>query len=135
MSRKLTHDLCIYKTALADQDLITMVASDFRLFSLPPVTIANHFISNKVVYVERPPQFLTSSSKKVGNAGRAHPRDMCILIGHHVIQDERRRMKELQPYLVTAPKSAIIGTSRHASRLRKDIVKAARQSDRYCNLF
>lgn len=46
--------------------------------------------------------------------------------------EEARRM--LYPYIVPSPKRGIIGNSRYAIRLRKDIVAASRDPDRYLAL-
>ncbi|KAI8465837.1 MAG: cyclic nucleotide-binding protein [Monoraphidium minutum] len=41
-------------------------------------------------------------------------------------QEDERRQRALAPYLVAAPKRGVIGTSKYAERLRKQIVEAAR---------
>jgi transcriptional regulator with AAA-type ATPase domain len=45
-------------------------------------------------------------------------------------QEEQKRLALLQPYLVQAPKHGVIGNSKYAKRLRKQIVQAARDPDR-----
>lgn len=45
-------------------------------------------------------------------------------------QEEERRQRALAPYLVSAPKRGIIGTSKYADRLRKQVVAAARDPKR-----
>lgn len=44
----------------------------------------------------------------------------------HLLQDDLWRQHNLQPYLVPAPKLGVIGKSRYASRLRKQIIQASR---------
>ncbi|PNH01184.1 Nif-specific regulatory protein [Tetrabaena socialis] len=42
----------------------------------------------------------------------------------------RRRARALAPFLVTAPKQGIVGSSKYADRLRKQVVEAARDAGR-----
>jgi hypothetical protein len=49
------------------------------------------------------------------------------------MQDELVRSRALQPYLLPAPSHAIIGQSRFAVRLRRDVVAAARDPSRCAN--
>ena len=48
----------------------------------------------------------------------------CCLFSVH--QEEERRQRALQPFLVPAPKWGIIGNSKYAERLRRAVVMAAR---------
>ena len=52
-----------------------------------------------------------------------------------LLQEQRQRSVALAPYLVTAPKRGVIGNSRYAQRLRREIVQASRDKERYvCSL-
>eukprot|EP00879_Flechtneria_rotunda_P013356 GHRR01013946.1.p1 GENE.GHRR01013946.1~~GHRR01013946.1.p1 ORF type:complete len:902 (+),score=300.53 GHRR01013946.1:340-3045(+) len=52
------------------------------------------------------------------------------------MQDEERRQRALQPYLVSTPKRGIVGNSKYADRLRRQIVAAARDHKRsHCLIF
>lgn len=46
------------------------------------------------------------------------------------LQDAAKRAAALQPFLVTSPKRGIVGVSRYASRLRKEIIAASRDPAR-----
>ena len=46
--------------------------------------------------------------------------------GIFLLQGEQLKRHMLQPYLVAAPKRGVIGNSRYAQRLRKQIIDAAR---------
>ncbi|KAG2494498.1 hypothetical protein HYH03_007267 [Edaphochlamys debaryana] len=46
------------------------------------------------------------------------------------VKAERKRQRALAPYLVAAPQHGIIGNSKYAERLRKQVVEAARDKDR-----
>eukprot|EP00887_Chlorella_sp_A99_P003164 scaffold9.g3164.t1 len=63
------------------------------------------------------PEGLYELSKKLDEATRA-------------LQDQRTRQSKLAPYLVAPPRRGILGSSRFAQRLRKEIVQAARDKTR-----
>ena len=45
-------------------------------------------------------------------------------------QEAKARQQALAPYVVTAPKRGVIGNSRYAQRLRREIVQASRDKSR-----
>ena len=45
-------------------------------------------------------------------------------------QAEREREAALRPYLVSAPKCGVVGTSKYADRLRRQVVAASRDPAR-----
>jgi transcriptional regulator with AAA-type ATPase domain len=48
------------------------------------------------------------------------------------VQEEERRQRALAPYLVAAPKRGIIGRSKYADRLRKQVCARRRRRRRFC---
>lgn len=57
-------------------------------------------------------------------------------LGHYAFryfscgQAERQRETALRPYLVAAPKCGVVGTSKYADRLRRQVVSASRDPAR-----
>ncbi len=47
-----------------------------------------------------------------------------------VLQDDATKWQTLRPFLVASPKRGIIGNSKYAMRLRRDILEAARDPTR-----
>lgn len=45
-------------------------------------------------------------------------------------QEERARLAALAPYLVSSPRREVVGSSRYAVRLRKDLAAAAKDPKR-----
>ncbi|GAQ87672.1 hypothetical protein KFL_003690030 [Klebsormidium nitens] len=70
--------------------------------------------------------------KKVNSAlsGQADVGDQ-----HPDVQDEAARQHALRPHLVNCPRRGVIGNSRYAVRLRKEIVQAAKDKNRSPVLF
>lgn len=48
----------------------------------------------------------------------------------YIAQETKARQHALAPYLVSAPKRGVIGNSRYAQRLRRQIVDASRDKSR-----
>ncbi len=46
------------------------------------------------------------------------------------MQDDATKWQSLRPFLVASPKRGIVGNSKYAARLRKDILDAARDPAR-----
>jgi hypothetical protein len=64
---------------------------------------------------------------------RGHLRSQAHAAALHCSQAaaaDKARARALQPYLISAPTHGIIGNSRFASRLRKEVVGAAREEGR-----
>lgn len=53
-----------------------------------------------------------------------------LLLAERALEDEQKRTAALQPYRVAAPKRGVIGNSRYAQALRRQIVVASRDQQR-----
>ena len=60
-------------------------------------------------------------------------RRLGLFVALDPLQEQRQRSVALAPYLVTAPKRGVIGNSRYAQRLRREIVQASRDKERYAS--
>lgn len=63
---------------------------------------------------------------------RQQPADLALPV--RTPQDEAARLRALVPYLVPAPRQGVLGVSHHAERVRKQLVLAAHDPNRWDHL-
>ncbi|KXZ56033.1 hypothetical protein GPECTOR_2g1585 [Gonium pectorale] len=87
----------------------------------------------KLLRLPRMPPVLASADSATGTPGRNDAVDpVASRLAELEAEGElaRKRARTLAPYLVAAPKRGIIGNSKYADRLRRQVVEAARDKSR-----
>ncbi|EFJ50727.1 nitrogen assimilation regulatory protein [Volvox carteri f. nagariensis] len=103
-----------------------------KRLSLP--ICSKHFLEPRLFHNARAELPDMAVSANAGVNGILESNSDGELSGKESIEEEarlaRKRLRALTPYLVSSPTHGIIGTSKYADRLRKDIVAAARDTSR-----